>query len=51
MNKKIIAIIAVIAVILVAGVGIFLFTNRGGSVGLDNNIKNEDKKREQELSI
>ena len=44
MNKKIIAIIAVIAVILIAGVGIFLFTNRGGSVGLDNNIKNEDKK-------
>lgn len=45
MNKKIITIVIIVAVVIVAAVGCFLFLNRGGSVGLDSNIKNEDKKQ------
>lgn len=44
MNKKVIAIVIVVAILIIVGVGFFLFLNRGGSVGIDNNIQNENKK-------
>ena len=45
MNKKVIAIVIVIAVLIIGGVGCFLFLNRGGSVGIDNNMQNENNKQ------
>ncbi len=45
MNKKVIAIVIVVAVLIIAGVGCFLFLNRGGSVGIDNNMQNENNKQ------
>lgn len=45
MNKKIITIVIVVAVLLIVGVGCFLFFNRGGSVGIDNNMQNENNKQ------
>lgn len=45
MNKKVIAIVIVVAVLMIVGVGCFLFLNRGGSVGVDNNMQNENNKQ------
>ena len=45
MNKKVIAIVIVIAVLIIGGVGCFLFLNRGGSVGIDDNMQNENNKQ------
>lgn len=45
MNKKVIAIVIVVAVLMIVGVGCFLFLNRGGSVGIDNNMQNENNKQ------
>lgn len=45
MNKKVIAIVIVVAVLIIVGVGCFLFLNRGGSVGIDNNMQNENNKQ------
>lgn len=45
MNKKVIAIVIVVAVLIIVGVGSFLFLNRGGSVGIDNNMQNENNKQ------
>lgn len=45
MNKKVIAIVIVVAVLIIASVGCFLFLNRGGSVGIDNNMQNENNKQ------
>lgn len=45
MNKKVITIVIVVAVLLIVGVGCFLFLNRGGSVGIDNNLQNENNKQ------
>lgn len=44
MNKKMIAIVIVIAVLIIGGAFCFLFLNRGGSVEFDNHIQNENKK-------
>ena len=45
MNKKVIAIVIVIAVLIIGDVGCFLFLNRGGSVGIDNNMQHENNKQ------
>lgn len=45
MNKKIITIVIVVAVLLIAGAFYFLFFNQGRSVGIDNNIQNESNKK------
>ena len=45
MNKKVIAIVIVIAVLIIGGVGCFLFLNRGGSVGIDDNMQHENNKQ------
>ena len=45
MNKKVIAIVIVVAVLIIVGVGCFLFLNRGRSVGIDNNMQNENNKQ------
>lgn len=45
MNKKVIAIVIVVAVLMIVGVGCFLFLNQGGSVGVDNNMQNENNKQ------
>ena len=45
MNKKVIAIVIVVAALLIVGVGCFLFFNRGRSVGIDNNMQNENSKQ------
>ena len=45
MNKKVIVIVIVIAVLIIGGVGCFLFLNKGGSVGIDENIQNENNKQ------
>lgn len=45
MNKKVIAFVIVVAVLMIVGVGCFLFLNRGGSVGVDNNMQNENNKQ------
>ena len=45
MNKKVIAIVIVIAVIIIGGVGCFLFLSKGGSVGIDDNMQNENNKQ------
>ena len=46
MNKKVITIVIVIADLIIGGVGCFLFLNRGGSVGIDNNMQNENNKQD-----
>lgn len=45
MNKKIITVVIVVAVLLIAGAFYFLFFNQGRSVGIDNNIQNESNKK------
>ena len=45
MNKKVIVIVIVIAVLIIGGVGCFLFLNKGGSVGIDDNMQNENNKQ------
>ncbi len=45
MNKKIITIVIVVAVLLIVGAFYFLFFNQGRSVGIDNNIQNESSKK------
>lgn len=45
MNKKVITIVIVVAVLIVAGVGCFLFLNRVRSVGIDNTLQNENNKQ------
>lgn len=45
MNKKVIAIVIVVAVLIIVSVGCFLFLNRSGSVGVDNNMQNENNKQ------
>ena len=45
MNKKVITIVIVIAVLIIGGVGCFLFLNRGGSVGIDDNMQHENNKQ------
>lgn len=40
MDKKVIT--GIVAVLIIVGVGGFLFLNRGGSVGIDNNIQSEN---------
>lgn len=45
MNKKVIAIVIVVAVLMIVCVGCFLLLNRGGSVGVDNNMQNENNKQ------
>lgn len=45
MKKKVIAVVIVVAVLMIVGVVCFLFLNRGGSVGIDNNMQNENNKQ------
>lgn len=45
MKKKVIAIVIVVAVLIIVSVGCFLFLNRGGSVGIDSNMQNENNKQ------
>lgn len=45
MNKKVITITIIVAVLIISAVGYFLFLNRGGSVGIDEAIQNENGKQ------
>lgn len=45
MNKKMIAVVIVVAALLIVGVGCFLFLNQGGSDEIDNNLQNENNKQ------
>lgn len=45
MNKKVITIVIGVAVLIVVCVGCFLFLNRSRSVGIDNNMQNENNKQ------
>lgn len=45
MNKKVITIISIVAILIVIAVGLFLFFRNGGNVGFDSNIKNEFNKK------
>lgn len=45
MNKKVITIVIIVAVLIIVGTGTFLFLNRGGSVGIDKSLQNENNKQ------
>ena len=45
MNKKVINLVSIIAIILVIGIFAFLFLNRTHTSGLDSNIQNENDKK------
>lgn len=45
MNKKVITIVIIVAVLIILGAGTFLFLNRGGSVGIDKSLQNENNKQ------
>lgn len=45
MNKKVITIVIVVAVLIIIAVGCLLFLNKGGSVGMDKSLQNENNKQ------
>ncbi len=45
MNKKVIIIVSILAILLIVGVGVFLFTGKKESAGFNKNIQNENKKK------
>lgn len=45
MNKKVITIVIIVAILIIGTVGCFLFFNRGGNVGIDESLQSENNKQ------